>query len=301
VFCFLLFAANLILALAEPHWGYRQVPEFRRGEDVVLAFDLSRSMEVPDVLSPGGSVSRLDRALALARELVKALSGLDPGEYAGTAHRTVPVRRVLPVRFAVAAGKGMGILTVPLTDDTEAVLGFLEGLSSSTVTGRGTNLESLANAAAGAFTETFPTRRRIILFSDGEGLSGSFIAAVEELKEANITISAVGLGTEAGGPVPLNEGQGYLLGEDGLPVYSFLRAEILRNAAEQTGGIYIEGSREDAAALLAGHLDLRPAEGAAAGFKTEPENRRHIFILLAIGALGIGKLTEKRRRTNEHL
>jgi Ca-activated chloride channel family protein len=276
VFFFLVFIASLIIALAEPHWGYRQVPEFRRGEDVVLAFDLSRSMDVPDAFSPEGPVSRLDRAAALARELVDVMAG-----------------RTGELRFAVAVGKGMGILTLPLTDDAEAILGFLEGLSSSTVTGRGTNLESLVEAAAGAFREDFPTWRRIILFSDGEGLSGSFSAAVEQAKKAEIRISAVGMGTETGGAVPLDEG--YLLGEDGLPVYSFLREEALRNAAEDTGGVYLTGNREDAAVLLAEQIGFGPA-AALPGFKTEPENRRHIFILLAIGALGMTKLSEKRRR-----
>jgi Ca-activated chloride channel family protein len=42
---FLVFVACLIIALAGPHWGTRLVPEFRRGADVVLAIDLSRSME----------------------------------------------------------------------------------------------------------------------------------------------------------------------------------------------------------------------------------------------------------------
>jgi Ca-activated chloride channel family protein len=234
-------------------------------------------MDVKDAFSPEGSVSRFDRAVALARGLVDDMT-----------------RRTGEVCFAVAVGKGMGILALPLTDDTEAILGFLEGLSLSTVTGRGTNLESLITAAAGAFREDFPTWRRIILFSDGEGLSGSFSAAVEKAGKAEIRISAVGMGTASGGPVPLD--QGYLLGEDGLPVYSFLREEMLRKAAEDTGGIYLPGNREDAAVLLVEQIALRPGEGVVPGFKTEPENRRHIFILLAIGALGMTKLSEKRRR-----
>jgi Ca-activated chloride channel family protein len=236
-------------------------------------------MEVRDVPSPEGTLSRLERAAALARRVVELTA--DHGE---------------TVRFAVAIGKGMGVLALPLTDDTEAVLGFLEGLSVSAVTGRGTNLESLAGAAARAFREDFPARRRIILFSDGEGLSGSFTSAAQAAERAEIRICAVGLGTETGGPVPLD--QGYLLGEDGLPVYSFLREETLRNAAEHTGGIYLAGNREDAEALLAGHMTSGRAEGAAQGFRIEPENRRHIFILLAVGALGVSKLSERGRRKN---
>jgi Ca-activated chloride channel family protein len=106
------------------------------------------------------------------------------------------------------------------------------------------------------------------------------------------------MGTETGGPIPLD--QGHLLGEDGLPVYSFLREEPLRSAAEDTGGVYLAGNREDAAALLAEQIAPKPA-AAVPGFKTEPENRRHVFILLALGALGMTKLSEKRRRKYEAL
>jgi Ca-activated chloride channel family protein len=251
------------------------------------------------------SPSRLELGLAIARDLVERSGG---------------------VRFAVAVGKGTGVLAIPLTDDTEAVTLLLEGLSTSLVTGWGTNLESLINAAAGAFQDAFPTRRRIILFSDGEAFQGSFSQGIERVQAADIVLCAVGLGSEDGGAVPefavasnssqtLPLGQGEGIGER---VMSFLRRDTLRDAAERTGGIYLDGSRENAAALLADQLALvspvssrtllsegeepRRSEGSslpnisAGGFRRERKHRGYLFIIAALMALGLSKGCEKKRR-----
>jgi Ca-activated chloride channel family protein len=278
---FLLFFACLVIALAGPCWGTRLAPEFRRGADVVLAMDLSRSMDVRD--GGEGSPSRLEQAAAIAGELA-ALSG-------GS-------------RFAVAVGKGAGVLAIPLTDDTEAVAAFLGGLSTSLVTGRGTNLESLITAASGAFQSGFPTRRHIILFSDGEAHQGSLSQGIEKALAGEISVTAVGLGSETGGAVPGEEAGSGTVSPGGM-VMSFLHRDVLRNAAERTGGVYLDGTREYAAAFLADHIAAAsPESGGAgeagpAGFRRERVSRSYVFILAALASLGISGACGKKRRRRE--
>ncbi|MDR2029687.1 MAG: VWA domain-containing protein [Treponema sp.] len=275
---FCLFYICGVLALAEPRWGSRLVSESRRGLDVVFAMDLSRSMDVRDVpLGGETAVSRLDRAAALARELVLNQDPVNSG-----------------LRFGAAIGKGRGILALPLTDDAEAVLGFLEGISGSLVTGTGTNLEQLIDAAAGAFQDAFPTRRRIILLSDGEALEGSLSAALERALDRDIVLITAGFGSPGGGPVPL--GQDTLLDEEGSPVISHLRDEILRNAAEHGGGIYVDGNRSNAAGLLADHLASLSSEAVSRGYRRETKPQWHVFVIAALAALGVSKGLEKGRR-----
>jgi Ca-activated chloride channel family protein len=272
---FCLFIACVITALAGPRWGSRLVPEFGRGVDVVLALDLSRSMEVRDVPGEKNPLSRLDRAAAVARDLVRA----NPG-----------------VRFGIALGKGRGALALPLTDDGEAILSLLDSLSGAMVTGRGTNLEELLDAARGAFRDSLPTRRRIILFSDGEALSGSLQAALDRSLESGAVVFALGLGTEAGGPVPeAPPGDASALEEASLaePVISFLRADVLRNAALRTGGIYVDGNRDDAAALLNAHIASLLPGSSSPGYRREAGGRWHYFIIAALAALGLSKVLEK--------
>jgi Ca-activated chloride channel family protein len=275
---FWIFAALSLAALAGPRWGIQYVEDNYRGLDVVLALDVSRSMEVTDVSGgrtegESGRVSRLEQGAGIALKAVSACGG---------------------IRFGAAAGRGRGVFAVPLTWDNEAINGFLESLSGSSVSGKGTNLESLVDAAAEAFESGFPGRRIIVLISDGEALTGSLPGALARAEAKDIGVVALAVGTEEGGPVP------GLYDEDEGPVYSRRRGDTLRYAAQRTGGIFIDGNRRDAAALLAGYLlSLAPGSSAGTGGerRTEPKSRQDFFAILALLAFGVSKVCVLRRRT----
>ena len=181
-------------------------------------------------------------------------------------------------RFAAAISRNRGIVAVPLTWDSGAVLAFLEAAGSS-LTGRGTNLESLVDAAAGAFQPSPPATRVILLVSDGEALSGTLKAAVGRCRQNGIIISAIAVGSDEGGLVP---------GGDGI--ISRRDPEAMRMAAGQTGGVYIDGNNEDAARSLTAHLRSLGLELKVGGSRKEPKTRWFIFVLLAIMAFGASKL-----------
>ncbi|MDR0622897.1 MAG: VWA domain-containing protein [Treponema sp.] len=269
-----LFLACLIIALAGPQWGSRIVMEYRRGLDVVFALDLSRSMDIRDVPGTGktpGTGTRLERGLRIARDAAAASGG---------------------VRFAAALGKGKGLLAVPLTGDTGTILGFLEGLSESSLTGGGTNLEALVDAASSAFTVPFPSRRLIVLVSDGEALSGSLKGALERLREAGIAVTALGLGSDEGAPVPGDTDEAGAAGQ----IISRRQADVLQYAAGRTGGIYIDGNNGEAAALLAEHFrSLAPESGVRSG-RREPKPRWDLFVIAAMLAFGASKLCMMKGR-----
>jgi Ca-activated chloride channel family protein len=180
---------------------------------------------------------------------------------------------------------------------------FLEGISTSRITGRGTDPEKLVDAAAAAFKDEFPGKRRIILFSDGEALSGNLAAACDRCLARDIGIIAVGLGTEPGGPVPpagVFPGFDPAAGEpDGQGIISRADPAALRGAAARTGGLYIDGNTGAAEGLLAeclahdGASGPRQAEDPGSGetgFRREPKSRRYVFILAALAFFGLSKL-----------
>jgi Ca-activated chloride channel family protein len=284
---FLLFTVFLVIALAGPRWGIRIVADYRRGVDVILAFDLSRSMNVrdcpPDSEFRGSeSISRLERGLGIAAELTAGLGD---------------------VRVGAVIGKGRGVAAVPLTYDSETMLSFIQSLDSRAVSGSGTNLESLIDAASASFQHAIPSRRAIILFSDGEELTGSFQAAVERIRKAGITLCAAGLGSDQGGPVPLENNESdytpgeYLLDGNGRPVLSARQADALRSAAEKTGGVYAGGNRNDAAAALAEFINSLSAESRLSGHRREANPRWQIFVLAAMVCLyGTMTMGFSRRR-----
>ena len=283
-FLFLLFLALLIIALAGPRWGLRKVNDYRRGVDIVFAFDLSRSMNVEDCNAnathlqvQGKAISRLERGKQIAIDLALSLGD---------------------VRIGVAIGKGKGVLAVPLTYDTETVLTFLRALDSGIITGSGTNLESLVDASVGAFQDSIPSRRVILLFSDGEGLSGSFQAAVDRVGRAAVTLSAVGLGSWQGGMVPVMTPvigrvigvDEFLLDPDGNPVISVRQDDLLRSGAERSGGIYVDCGIEEAASVLENYVNSISSESRLNSQRWEANPRFGFFVFAALLCLGAGRL-----------
>ena len=257
VIFFRVFIVCIIIALAGPYWGLSSVQaENRRGLDAVFAVDVSRSMDIRDMQSiNSGESSRLERGLAIAMETAAAFPG---------------------PRYAAAVGKGSGILAIPLTWDSEVIFNFLESLDGSSVTGRGTNLESLLAAAAGAFQNSSVARRAIVLISDGEALSGNLKNTLDRCKREGIAVLALALGSDEGRPVP-----DYPLLSGTV---SRRDASAMRLAAGTTGGSYIDGNRDDAAVILSSIL--RSLVPGASGYENrpEPKERRFLFVIIAIAA-----------------
>jgi len=262
---FWLFLACLIIALAGPRWGKGQAPnEYRRAVDAVIAVDVSRSMELRD---GAGDVSRMERGLAIVRETIASLPEM---------------------RFAVAVSRSRGIVAIPLTWDNDAVLAFLEALDGSSLTGRGTNLESLLDASAGAFQTSQPTIRVIVLVSDGEALTGSLKAALGRCNQDGIAVSPVAVGSDEGSEVP-----------DGGGVISSRDSFAMRTAAAETGGVFVDGNREDAAEALAAYLRSLASPLEIRRDSSERKAHWFMFAMMAILCFGASKLSLLRMRIKE--
>ncbi|GMO28161.1 MAG: hypothetical protein Ta2F_03720 [Termitinemataceae bacterium] len=279
-FFFCLFYILIIAALRGPRWGTRIVQQLQHGADVLIAFDISRSMNVRDAPSinkdDGTNVSsRLERAVWITKKIISSFDNAQS----------------VNIRLGVAIGKGEAVLAVPLTDDREAVYAILDNLSTMSMTSRGTNLEKLLDVSQQAFQEDFPSARQILLFTDGESLAGSINSALDRLNAKNIKIAAVGLGSVYGAPVP----------EAGIPadssqrikrkapVISYLKADALMSALSRTGGIYIDGNREESPILLAD--TIKPNAISNAWVTREKSGERwHIFVILALISLSVSTL-----------
>jgi len=259
---FFLFAVFAVIAVLNPKWGTQlTVSEYRRGLDTVFAIDVSRSMDIHDAQTDGAQ-SRLERGALIASETVKAVTG---------------------ARFAVAIGRSKGYLSVPLAWDNEAPLSFLHALDAASMTGRSTNLEALLEAAADAFDESSPAKKVIVLVSDGESLGGILGNALNRCIKEDIIVNTVALGSDKGRPVPQYSNNAE------ASIISRRDTAVMRMAAEKTDGIYIDGSRDDAAVVLANHLLSISQQTGAGRSHPGPKERRTFFIILAIIAYGISK------------
>ena len=252
---FRIFLFCSIIVLSSPRWGNSEAKgEYRRSLDAVLAFDLSRSMETADA---PGSITRIEHGIEIIKETVSLLP---------------------EIRYAAAAGRSRGITAVPLTYDNNAVLDLLDMLTGLSITGRGTNLETLLDAASESFLDSSDAAKVIILVSDGENLSGDVMAALQRCRENNITIIALLTGSENGGPVPGSE-----------DIHSIPDRETMEKIAAMTGGLLIDTNAEDPSQILVSNLKSFSSETRLIGYKKELKSRWYLFVILAIISFGLSK------------
>jgi Ca-activated chloride channel family protein len=213
----------LVLALAQPQWGEVKKEVRRRGVEVIFLVDTSLSMLAEDV-----SPSRIEKAKLIMKSFLKELKG----------------DRIGIVTFA-----GSGFIQSPLTLDYDAFLLFVNSVSVGQIPDAGTSLGAALRTAIKGFPDTKQKYHTIILLSDGEDLEGNVESAIKTAKEAQIRIYSVGLGTQEGAPIPLRSEEGSVGGfkkdRGGNVVITKLNEPLMRQIAEETGGLYFPSNSGD--------------------------------------------------------
>jgi len=204
----------MILALCEPKWGFHIEEIKRRGVDLVIALDVSKSMLAED-LKP----SRLDRAKLEIGTLLDSLRG----------------DRVGLVAFA-----GSAFIQCPLTLDYATARLFLEDMSVESIPRGGTDVGGAIKKSIEAFEGEETGDRVVLLLTDGEDHGNSLDKALEEAKQKEIKLYPVGIGKTEGTPIPI-QGEGgqvqYLRDREGGVVLSRLDPGLLQRIAGSTGGM----------------------------------------------------------------
>ncbi|MFZ1866698.1 MAG: VWA domain-containing protein [Polyangiales bacterium] len=264
--------ALAIVAFAGPQYGSRTRVLRKRGIDIVIALDFSKSMLARDV-----HPSRIKRAKAELERLLNELDG----------------DRVGLVAFAGDA------MAFPMTVDYSAVRLFLRDLGPMDMPVGGTaigkaliaakRLIESSNAHGTDQNEPDPRSKVVILLTDGEDHEGDPIAAAKELKDAGIQVYAVGIGSAAGEPIPSYAADGTLTGhmkdESGHLIMTSLtpqNEEKLEEIASITGGKYVraEEGTVGMSQIRAELANLQASERKARRV-TVHENRFALVLLLA--------------------
>ena len=216
----LLALALLVLALARPQWGFHWEEVRRTGLDLMVVLDTSRSMMASDI-----KPTRLQQAKWGVRDLLRNLRG----------------DRVGLVPFA-----GASILQCPLTIDYAAFTMTLDDVYSGIIPRGGTALEQALRTAIAAFPADGAADRVVLLVTDGEDHEGDPLALLPELKEKNIRVYTIGIGTLEGEMVPAGDGQGaYFKDRQGQVVKTALKEDVLQKLALGTGGTYVRSAPGD--------------------------------------------------------
>jgi Ca-activated chloride channel family protein len=204
-----------IFALAGPTWERLPVPVFRNDAALVIALDLSRSMDASDI-----KPSRLRRARYKIADILKK-------------------RKDGQTALLVYAGDAFTV--TPLTEDTETIASQVSALTTEIMPSQGSNTVLALEKAVELLKQTGLQTGEILLVTDGVDFD-STEAIVEELGAYKLSI--LGVGTEDGAPVKISRG-GFLKDAQGNIVVPKLNDSELSRLAEKGNGIYRSISSDD--------------------------------------------------------
>jgi Ca-activated chloride channel family protein len=204
-----------IVALAGPSWKKLPSPVFRNESALVIALDLSRSMDAEDV-----KPSRLIRARYKIADIL---------------------RQRKDGQTALLVYGGDAFTVTPLTNDNETIASQLEALTTDIMPVPGKDTAAVLNKAVALFKQAGMQTGRIVLMTDGADPEKT-LPAVRAL--GDYALSVIGVGTSEGAPIALPTG-GFLKDAQGTIVIPKLNAEDLARLAAAGNGIYRTLSADD--------------------------------------------------------
>ena len=245
-----------IIALSGPVCEQREQPVFRDQSALVIALDLSRSMDATDI-----KPSRLVRARL---KLIDILKQRQEGQTA----------------LIVYAAQAFTVS--PLTDDTDTIISLVGSLDSNMMPQQGSNTSTAIARAAQLLQQAGVPKGDILLISDGID-DNNLQASLKEIKAHQHRLSVLAVGTLAGAPIALRDG-GFLNDSSGAIVIPKLNEAPLQQLAQQGNGRYQSITADDSDIDYL--LDIVSAEGeskeAVNGLNTDQWREEGPWLLLLL-------------------
>lgn len=220
-----------VLGLANFQKGSRMEKITRKGVDVVIALDVSKSMLAGDI-----KPSRLERARQLVSKLMDKLDN----------------DRVGLVVFA-----GNAYLQMPLTIDYSAAKMYLSTVSPEMIPTQGTAIGQAITVSNDAFNKKERKHKSLIIISDGEDHDEAAIKNANAAFENGVVINTIGIGSPTGSPLPDPETGGEKKDREGNIIISKLNEEELKSIASAGRGIYehLDNNTEEVVNSLVHKID----------------------------------------------
>lgn len=193
----------------------------RKGVDIMIALDVSRSMLANDF-----APNRLERARQLIIKLMEKL----------------PNDRLGIVLFA-----GRAYMQMPLTTDHSAARMYIQQASPDMVPAQGTAIGDALQMANTAFNSKERKFKSIVLISDGEDHDEDAIQVTQQLAQAGVMVNAVGIGSIDGTVLIDPETGASKKDLQGNAVITKLNETLLQQIAQNSNGSYVKLEDSDAA------------------------------------------------------
>lgn len=264
--------ALLILALAGPQLGSTSTEIEASGIDILLAVDVSGSMEAMDFTLDGKQVNRL----AVVKKVVDEFIEQRPND-----------------RIGLLAFGGRPYLVSPLTLDHDWLRKRLESIEVGMVED-GTAIGSAIGSGTNRLRDQKAKSRILILLTDGMNNAGSVppLLAAEAAETLNIKVYTIGAGTRGEAPQPVTDN----FGRRRLVMAKVdIDEDTLKGVAEKTGAVYFRAT--DTSSLTKIYEDINKMETTTRSIK-KFQLQRELFPLLIVAALvllGLDILQSRKR------
>lgn len=213
----------IILALARPQFGTKLEEVKRKGIDLIVALDVSKSMLAEDI-----KPNRLSKAKQEISTLIDKLQG---------------------DRFGLIVFAGDAFVQCPLTTDYDASKMFLDIIMPNIVPTPGTAIGKAILKAMECFEKKERKYKAMILLTDGEDFLTDPIKSAKEANKEGIKIYTVGIGSREGELIPIKDEQGKLIeykkDKSGNVIMTKLDEVTLQKIALLTGGKYYRVSYDE--------------------------------------------------------
>jgi Ca-activated chloride channel homolog len=206
----------IIISMAQPVFGSKKVNASLETMELVLAIDVSNSMNTKDI---DAETSRLEIVKRAMIQLINSFHGEKVG---------------------ICVFAGGAYIQLPITADYEAAKMYVNEIETNMLSNQGTDISSALNVSKEMFSKE-KTSKAILLVTDGENHEGQIDEASKSIKESEIILAVLGIGTKNGGFVPTDPQKhelGYKIDEKGNKVLSKVNENLLREIANKTGGFY---------------------------------------------------------------
>ena len=261
----LLAVTTLLVSLARPLFGHREIKVERPGVDLMVALDISKSMLAEDM----GKSNRLYSAKSAILRLIDRSSG----------------DRVGLIAFA-----GEAALIAPVTQDHQAIVRSVEALTTTAISKPGSDIAAALKLAVQSFDPKQQSGKAIVVVSDGEELQGDAIVAAREVATKGISIFTVGVGTTTGSRIadrtpPRNNDRPqfdvkYAKNEFGQEVVSRLNERVLQQVAVSGRGFYVALGDEGQGLMTISERGLAPL---ARGTEVRQSKEMREFFQIPLG------------------
>jgi Ca-activated chloride channel family protein len=249
--------ALLITGLARPQWGHSSTSVQASGVDIVVALDLSGSMNTPDYEVNGQRVSRFDMAKAVLTKFVDDR----------------PNDRIGLVVFAAEA-----FTASPMTLDHDFLLQNIDRLQIGTINSDATAIGDGITTALSRLRSLQSKSKVIVLMTDGGNNSGKIgpLMATEAAKALGVKVYTIGLGNRE------------IVQQMGLPAGYLPDDDTLQKIAQMTGGVFYSADNSEKLEAIYNNIDkLEKTTHTLKKFESQSE----LFgwaLLPALGLLGMG-------------